>query len=191
MTVRLVLVCHASTAATRAAAFGEDDPLDQPGRAKAAQLAATARWDGDARCAPSRPARETALALGIEARDDPALRDCDFGRWRGQALDDVSLREPDAVSLWLTDPSASPHGGESVTGVIQRVGLWLADLNGPNGEKRSVIAITHPSIVRAAIVAALGAGPASFWRIDVAPLTLTELRGNAGRWNLRSIRSHR
>jgi broad specificity phosphatase PhoE len=187
MTVRLILVCHASTAATRAAAFGDDDPLDEPGRAKAAQLAATARLDGEAWCAPSRPARETALALGIQADDEPALRDCDFGCWRGQSLGDVSRREPEAVTQWLTDPSAAPHGGESVTDVIQRVGRWLEGLGGPQSERRTVVAVTHPSVVRAAVVGALGASPASFWRIDAVPLSRTELRGRAGRWNLRSL----
>jgi broad specificity phosphatase PhoE len=49
------------------------------------------------------------------------------------------------------------------------------------------VAITHPAVVRAAIVHALGAPPAAFWRIDVAPLSRTDLSGRDGRWNLRGI----
>lgn len=183
MTVRLVLVCHASTDATRTASFGDDDPLDEQGQAKASELAARLPLGGEALCAPSRPARETAAALGIEARDEPALRDCDFGRWRGQSLDEVGRGEPMAVREWLTDPAAVPHGGESVTDMIHRVGLWLSSLDGSG----RIVAVTHPAVIRAAIVAALEAAPASFWRIDVGPLSRTELRGNAGRWNLRSL----
>ncbi|MFD5389166.1 hypothetical protein ACFWMG_30430, partial [Streptomyces sp. NPDC127074] len=39
--------------------------------------------------------------------------------------------------------------------------------------------------VGAARAHALGLPAPAFWRLDVAPLTATELRGRAGRWNLR------
>lgn len=47
-----------------------------------------------------------------------------------------------------------------------------------------LIAVVEPDVVRAAVVHALGAGDTSFWRIDVRPLTATELSGRAGRWNV-------
>jgi hypothetical protein len=34
-------------------------------------------------------------------------------------------------------------------------------------------------------VGALGLPLSVFWRLDVPPLTVTELSGRAGRWNLR------
>ena len=46
--------------------------------------------------------------------------------------------------------------------------------------------MTHPSVVRALIVAALSADPGAFWRIDVSPLTETILIGGDSRWNLRA-----
>ncbi len=48
-----------------------------------------------------------------------------------------------------------------------------------------MLAVAEPAVVRAAIVHALGLPPALFWRLDVPPLTLTELTGRSGRWNLR------
>lgn len=48
-----------------------------------------------------------------------------------------------------------------------------------------VVAVTHAAVVRAAVVVTLDAPPAAFWRIDIAPLTATVLRGGAGRWTLR------
>ncbi|MBO0517925.1 hypothetical protein J0695_40265, partial [Streptomyces beijiangensis] len=39
--------------------------------------------------------------------------------------------------------------------------------------------------VRAAVVQALGLPAEGFWRLDVVPLTATELSGRSGRWNLR------
>ncbi|GAA1152431.1 histidine phosphatase family protein [Streptomyces hebeiensis] len=47
-----------------------------------------------------------------------------------------------------------------------------------------ILVVAEPDVIRAATVHALGAPPAAFWRIDVRPLTLTELGGRAGRWNL-------
>jgi broad specificity phosphatase PhoE len=48
-------------------------------------------------------------------------------------------------------------------------------------------AVTHASVIRAAIVHAIGAELRSFWRIDVAPLSLARLNGGAGRWTLASL----
>jgi broad specificity phosphatase PhoE len=49
-----------------------------------------------------------------------------------------------------------------------------------------LVAVTHPGVIRAAIVVALSAPPKSFWRIDVGPVsrTVLHLRGHA--WTLRS-----
>jgi broad specificity phosphatase PhoE len=52
--------------------------------------------------------------------------------------------------------------------------------------QRRTIAVTHPSVIRAAIIHAIDATPQSFWRIDIAPLPLTTLSRNNGRWSLGS-----
>ena len=50
-----------------------------------------------------------------------------------------------------------------------------------------IVAVTHASVIRAAIIHAIEAGPRTFWRIDVAPLSLTRLSGNKGVWTLVSV----
>ena len=45
-------------------------------------------------------------------------------------------------------------------------------------------AVTHPAVIRAAILIALEAPPKSFWRIDIAPASRTVLHFR-GRWTLR------
>jgi broad specificity phosphatase PhoE len=50
------------------------------------------------------------------------------------------------------------------------------------------VAITHASVIRAAIVYALDAEPRSFWHINVAPLSLIGL-SHHGRWTLASMSS--
>jgi broad specificity phosphatase PhoE len=68
--------------------------------------------------------------------------------------------------------------------LIARVSNWLEAQQAAPGV---TVAVTHASVIRAAIVAALQAEARSFWHIDIAPLSLTELSANGGRWTLVSI----
>lgn len=189
MTIRLTLICHASTPAQQAAVVADDnEPLDAAGRAAAAAaVASEAEAAHLCCCAPERRARDTAAALGLAATVENRLRDCDYGRWRGASLAELQANEPDAVGAWLTDPAAAPHGGESLLALLARVGGWLDSLRTGPRPARRVIAVTHPAVVRAAAVHALAAAPVVFWRIDAGPLTRLRLSGHAGRWNLRAL----
>jgi broad specificity phosphatase PhoE len=182
VTARLILIAHASTSAIRGAFFPADEPLDPHGKASAAALAgrlpSAERW----LTSPELRTRQTAEALGLNADVEPRLRDCDYGSWSGESLKDIRAREPEAVAAWLGDPQATPHGGESVLGLMQRVAGWLL---GEQASQRSIV-VTHSAIIRAAILHAIGAPPQSFWRIDIAPLSITRLSGDGSRWNLSS-----
>jgi broad specificity phosphatase PhoE len=180
---RLLLVRHASTDAVRAAAFGADEPLDASG-AGAARLLALPRAD-EVLVSPARRTAETAqhARLAVTAVE-PALAECDFGRWTGLSLREVAEREPEAVEAWMTDPAAAPHGGESLLAVLARVRGWL---DGQAARDGTAVAITHAGPIKAALVAALDAPPAAFWRIDVAPLSLTELHAHDGRWTVSRV----
>lgn len=192
MTVRVILISPAMNVALREARFDGEVSLDEAARAALdeagarrarAATASGALPDADRRVSgSSRRCRETAAALGLRTENEPAMRSWDMGRWRGRRLEEVSVSEPEAVSAWLTDPAAAPHGGESLLALCGRVGGWLESLPGDAGR---VLAVTEPAVVRAAIVRALALPVEAFWRLDVAPLTLTELSGRAGRWNLR------
>jgi broad specificity phosphatase PhoE len=181
MAARLDLLAHGGSEATRAARFPDDEPLEASAAQALEALRGRVRPYAQAFAAPARAARETAAALGLNAAVEPALRDCDYGRWRGLASKDVAAREPDAFADWLGDPAAAPHGGESLATLIERVGAWLAQSLTREG---ATLAVTHAPVVRAAIVNALGAGPSAFWRVDVAPLSLARLSGHGQRWNL-------
>jgi broad specificity phosphatase PhoE len=176
---RLLLLRHAPTAATRAAAFGADEPVDSRGLAAAALLAGALPSGCDVRCSPALRCRQTAEAAGlVAAAVDGALAECDFGAWAGRALTDI---DEDDAALWMTDADARPHGGESLRAFAARVSSWLdaqARLSG------RAIAVTHGGVVKAAVAHALGAPLDAFWRIDAAPLSLTELHAHDGRWTL-------
>jgi broad specificity phosphatase PhoE len=186
VTTRLKLLCHASTSAIRNAAFPADEPLDPQGRRKLAAVPHRLRHGHRYLTSPALRAVQTAEGLGLDATIEAALRDCDYGKWTGLALDEVQAQDPDAVSEWFRNPEAAPHGGESVVALIGRVSSWLQAQKATPG---TIVAVTHASVIRAAIVSALEAGPRSFGHIDIAPLSLTELSANNGRWTLVSMGS--
>jgi broad specificity phosphatase PhoE len=185
MVTRLHLLCSASTASASAVAFAAvDEPLDRRGRESLFQLSGRLPSCDVILRSPTRSAAETAEALALHAQVEPLLCDCDFGRWAGRSLVEVQAEAPEAVADWLNNPHAVPHGGESFADVTARIGGWMDGLLEKGG---SILAITHASVIRAAIAHALGAGPETFRHIDVAPLTRARLSGNGGRWTLAAL----
>lgn len=193
----MALVSVAPTAALRAVRFADDEGLDADGLRRAASAARTlASGALGAGALPSRArvlvdgsarARQTARTLGLAARAgesgvqvDPGLRDLDVGAWRGRELADIP---DDEVHRWLTEPEMIPPGGESRADLLRRVATWLTTLDDEPGH---VIAVTHPTVIRAVLLAALQSPPEIFWRIDVAPLTATLLHrpAPAAPWTL-------
>lgn len=174
--LKLDLIGHGITEAVRRARFPDDEPLTESGRNALAPYRPPA--DAQVLIAPERRAQDTAQVLGLSGRMEPALRDLDAGRWRGREL---AALAPDEAHAWLTNPEFRGHGGESISDVVDRVRGWLRAVAGGG---RSTVAITHPAIIRAALLVALEAPAASFWRLDVAPGQPVRLH-HRGAWTLR------
>lgn len=175
--VRLTMVSHAMTDAMAVGRFPADEPLNDIGGRRVERL--DTKGDNRHLTAPERRARQTAQLLGLRAVTDPRLADLDCGRWRGHTLGE--LRGED-LETWLTDPARAPHGGESIVDLIERVAGWLGSL----AENTSpTVAVTHPAVIRAAILHSLDSPPNAFWRIDVAPFSRTVLHFRNGHWTLR------
>jgi broad specificity phosphatase PhoE len=178
--IRLLLVRHAATLSTRRAAFPvEDEPLDRGGLRAAAALRPVLAAATRCLSSPAPRAQQTAAAAGISPETDPDLAECDFGSWAGRTLDEVAALHPEGLRRWLEDPHAAPHGGESLAQMAKRVEGFLARVASLQG---TTAAITHGGVVKAAVVAAIGAPLCAFWRIDISPASVTELRGDDGRW---------
>jgi broad specificity phosphatase PhoE len=178
MTTRLHLLSSASVSSIT---FAADEPLDPRGRQSLSRLSSRLPSCQIVLRSAALCAAQTAEGRALDARTEPLLRDCDFGRWAGRSLAKVQAQAPEVVADWLQNPYAAPHGGESFADVMTRVSGWMDGLLAGNG---SVLAITHPSVIRAAIAHALGAGPETFRHIDVAPLTRAKLSCGVGRWTL-------
>lgn len=185
MALRLTLLAAGRSSSVLDVRFGDSRSLDaagwqevqRAGPALSRLAAAELRY-----CSPSVRCRETAYSLGLAPLAQPALRDCDMGRWNGYTLPQVATREPQAVQGWLNDPRSSPHGGESLVAFIQRVGGWLDTR--PVSDGSWIVAVTEPTVVRAAVCYVLRAPPQAYWYIDVQPLAVVTLIGRMGQWSL-------
>lgn len=189
MVTRLTLLCHGATAATREPRFPADEPLDAAGRAAVARWAAAggpaAEAIGQARrrlAGPERRTRETAAAFGLAVAVDPALADADQGRWSGSTLAEVAAAEPAALAEWAA--GGAPHGGEGAAALLARAAGFMAAQAGAGGR---VAGVTHPAMLRAAVVATLDAPAASLWRVEAPPLTIARFDHDGRRWTLRGL----
>jgi len=176
MAKRLSLVCAAAPAGVRPGTFPQDEPSDVAGFAP--DLGAIAHLV----TAPELRARQTAAVIGA-ATVEPSLVECDYGAWRGRDLVEIGATDPAGAAAWIADPATAPHGGESIAALLGRVGGWLDRFEAAG----HTVAVTHPAVIRAGIVHVLGAPASAFWRIDIEPLSITDLRRHAGRWTLRSV----
>ncbi|TXC98294.1 histidine phosphatase family protein [Streptomyces sp. ISID311] len=181
MTTRVMLVSAAAGQAQREVRFDDDGPLSEAGRRRARAAAGALPPVERSVVSPSVRCRHTAEELGLAVRSAPELAGCAMGTWRGRTLAEVADADPAAVSAWLSDPDFAAHGGESLRQLCARIAGWLA---GTAREGGRVLAVVEPDVVRAAAVCALRVPEEAFWRLDVPPLTVTELSGRDGRWNL-------
>ena len=175
MAIRLTLVCSAPAAGVRPGTFPVDEPAALVGFAP--DLGTIARL----LTAPELRARQTAGVIGA-ATIEPGLRECDYGIWRGRDLGEIGAADPAGAAAWIADPAAVPHGGEAIAALLERVGGWLDRFDAMG----HTVAVTHPAVIRAAIAHVLAAPATAFWRIDIEPLSVTDLRRHAGRWTLRA-----
>jgi broad specificity phosphatase PhoE len=178
---RLTLINHPATREQKAGIFPCDESLDSQALAELASVAWKPAGTNRVLAAPELRTRQTAAALGLAATEVLELRDCDFGCWAGRSLESL---QPDELSEWLSDITVAPHGGESFQDLMTRVGNWLDDQRntGP------IIAVTHASVIRAAVVHALQLSPnQAFLRIEVEPMTMTDLRLTGDSWRVRSV----
>ncbi|MBF8756533.1 histidine phosphatase family protein [Pseudomonas guariconensis] len=175
---RLTLICHALTLAQKVGRFPSADEHILPMAEWPAPLAANT----GVLAAPERRAHETCAGLSASAVVEPALADCDLGAWQGLALKQLQAEQPQALAQWLQDPHCAPHGGESIAQLCQRVAAWLEAFDTPG----DWLAVTHPLVMRAAMVHVLGCPLAAFALIDVPALSRVHL-SRAGKWRLRLV----
>ncbi|WP_248732840.1 histidine phosphatase family protein [Pseudomonas sp. MWU13-2517] len=175
---RLTLICHALTPFQKQGRFPDDESVAMDWQAAAQSLSGRYPKKICLLCGPEARTRQTAGFFGADPQIEHALRDGDVGCWRGQ---DIGQLDSELLLEWTTDSHSAPHGGESVEQICTRVGRWMKSLEPQPGH---VVAVTHPFVIRAALLYVMQLPLSMFYRIDVEPLSATELRFNTV-WRLR------
>jgi broad specificity phosphatase PhoE len=149
-------------------------PLDDTGRAQAAELAERAAGYGFRVlwCSPLLRARETAdvvgARIGLEPREDPRLMETDAGDWTNLSF--VEVRAMDATrfdAFASANPAFAFPGGESFAQQEVRVAAVLADVEA--GELPALV-VCHGMVIRAAFASRSRDGSVSFQRVPNAAL---------------------
>jgi probable phosphoglycerate mutase len=148
-------------------------PLDDTGRAQAADLAERAAAHGFAALwtSPLLRARETAdvvaRLLGLQPREDPRLMGTDAGDWTNRSFAEIQAEAPEQFAAFVAgDPSFAFPGGESFAEQEERVSAALADIE--LGELPALV-VCHGMVIRAAFAVRTG-----------RPISRTERVPNAG-----------
>lgn len=180
---QLWLIRHAPVDGPRGIIHDIDAPADVSDRAALSRLRLLLPNPHVAISSPARRARETAAALGLVARPDPAFSEQDFGRWTGRAHEDIR-RDSEATydTFWRAPASNRPQDGESFIDQIARVRDGIAAL--PAGD---VIVIAHAGTVRAALAIALDLPPDNALRFVIDPLSLTRLDCLGDAWRVIAV----
>lgn len=184
LATRLRLLCCGATSAGRTAAFPRrDEPLDEGGRRLASARVLGGPAPAWALVAPDPAARETTSLMGVAAEIEPILANSDHGDWAGRSLTELQDSDPTGLARWLAEPASGAPGGEALGAVVGRVGPWLDRIA---EAEATVLAITHPAVIRAAIAHALGCPIEITLNIDIAPLSETLLSFNRS-WRLQGL----
>jgi hypothetical protein len=111
----------------------------------------------------------------------------------GRSREDIHAEDPSGLDSWLNDVGVSPHGGESFREPMARVGDWIEKQREKNIQSQLLMHLS--SVPPLCIPWARRRRP--FGRIEVASMTLTDLRLNGSNWHshaygtsLRSPRGH-
>lgn len=169
--LRLYLVRHAGTAATRSPVVPDDEPA-------ASALPDLTPWLGRAGKIVTSPARRCRVD---GAPVEPLLGPWDLGNWAGKPLSELDLER------WRSQPAYDAHGGESLIALSHRVGRLLAAWQQEEGR---LVAVTHAAVVKAAVALVMEAPPSSCWTVDVAPGSLTELHSTPSGWRTVRVNQH-
>ncbi|WP_409474534.1 histidine phosphatase family protein [Streptomyces sp. HC307] len=179
MTIRLTVLGVHPPATSADAIFGHAPLSEYDLHETGAALAALPPQSSTTR-SPSTRCALTAAFLGLKATAEPALRDIDYGTWRGRTPAEIVAADPHGYSAWLTDPDAAPHGGETVRQLCQRTANWLSSLPPETGR---ALAIVEPAVVQALLVHALSAPARAFWKLEVPPHYTVCLTRRDGVWS--------
>lgn len=179
----LWLIRHAPVDGPRGVIHAPEAPADLGDSAAFAALKARLPENAFAVCSPARRTRETSLALGLDAVEEPAFREQDFGTWTGRRHDDLTAELGEVYQAFWKSPAINrPPGGESFVDQIVRARAGLASL--PRGD---AVLVVHSGTIRAVLAIALELAPDAALRFVIDPLSLTRIDRLDTSWRVGAV----
>ena len=179
----LWLIRHAPVDGPRGVIHAPDAPADLGDVASFAALKAKLPTSAFAVCSPARRTRETAQRLKLDAVEDAAFREQDFGAWTGRRHNELVAELGEAYrEFWKSPAGNRPPGGESFVDQIDRARAGLARL--PAGD---VVLVVHSGTVRAVLAIALDLVLDSALRFVIDPLSLTRIDRLENGWRVVAV----
>jgi alpha-ribazole phosphatase len=180
---RLWLIRHAPVDGPRGVIHAPDAPADLSDDAAFTALLVRLPAQAFAVCSPARRTRDTAARLGLDAVEDAAFREQDFGNWTGRRHNDLVAELGETYHAFWKSPAVNRlPGGESFVDQIARARNGLARL--PAGD---VVLVVHSGTVRAVLAIALDLAPDSALRFVIEPLSLTRIDRLEQGWRVVSV----
>jgi len=191
----IILVRHGRTALTEAhkisGGTGDDPNLSSLGHQDAESVAELIAGFGGAGAfghlprptaivaSPMQRTRETAghiaNQLGLTVDLDENLREISFGDWDGHTNEEVAQKWPEIFKDWRGSWTIAPPNGESLEVFDARIRIARASiLDKYRGQ--TVVVVAHVMPIRGFLTLAMEAGPAGYWRPQVAPCSLSVIR---------------
>jgi broad specificity phosphatase PhoE len=165
-----------------------DPPLDDVGRAQAAQAAALLAVlrpeviiSSDLQRA-SQTAEALAMASGVAPTFDPRLRERSLGHWEGLTRDEVAERYPEELADWIAGRDVRSRGGESREQVAERSAECFAEL----GDLGTAILVTHSATALALTSQLLRLPQAVHVLGPLANCHWSEIQAQGDGWRLRA-----
>jgi broad specificity phosphatase PhoE len=159
--------------------------LGDHGREQARRLAGllTDRGITAIQSSPQTRARETAQPIagqtGVPIEIAQAVDEIDVGDWTGRPFS--ALQDDPLWQRWnRARGSARPPGGESMQELQTRVIQHLYQLASDCPDAR-VVVVSHAEVIRAALLHVLNLPLDDFWRIEIAPASVSTLVVEDGR----------
>lgn len=185
-TKTIYLVRHGSTSATkkgRICGSNSDIALNEEGLAQAELIGA---WFSDIKVdsifsSPLIRAVQTADSIAKSVNmptyyKHSGLVEKKEGDWEGKTYWQIREEDPKAWERWSKDPiSYSPPHGESVRDFVARIDRALNDILKNYDTGNTVVLTTHAGIIRGIIMNSLNIPVENFFRIDIAPGSISRI----------------
>ena len=114
--------------------------------------------------------------LGVKLATNDDIAEIAFGAWDGHTNAEVAATWPELYSQWRGDIKiAPPGGGESLEEFDERVQRGKSSIL-EEYEGQTVVVVSHVMPIRGFIKAAIQANWPAYWRLSIAPCSITVLR---------------